>query len=65
MTWQRSARAVVLAGAQAWNSKVVCDPSVLPDDGGVDVWFGGGDVARPDERIHGQIGYAFLRAVPR
>ncbi len=58
--WQRSTRAPVFAGSQNWDAKVVCDPSVIPAEGGVHVWFGGGDVARPDERIHGQIGYAFL-----
>jgi predicted GH43/DUF377 family glycosyl hydrolase len=63
--WSRSARAPVFAGAEAWNNKVVCDPSVLPAPGGVHVWFGGGSVPRPDERINGQIGYAFLAAVER
>jgi predicted GH43/DUF377 family glycosyl hydrolase len=52
--------AAVFAGTEAWNSKVICDPSVDEKFG---VWFGGGDVARPDENIHGQIGYATLRPV--
>jgi hypothetical protein len=26
----------------------------------VRVWFGGGDVARPDQNIHGQIGAGVL-----
>ncbi len=26
----------------------------------VQVWFGGGDVASPDENLHGQIGFATL-----
>jgi hypothetical protein len=52
--------AAVFAGTEAWNSKVICDPSVDENSG---VWFGGGDVARPDENIHGQIGYATLRPV--
>jgi predicted GH43/DUF377 family glycosyl hydrolase len=52
--------AAVFAGTGAWNSKVICDPSVDETFG---VWFGGGDVARPDENIHGQIGYATLRPV--
>jgi predicted GH43/DUF377 family glycosyl hydrolase len=60
--WTRSERAGILAGRQPWNNKVVCDPSVEPGPDGVRVWFGGGDIARPDERINGQIGYAFLRA---
>jgi hypothetical protein len=27
------------------------------------VWFGGGDVASPDENLHGKIGFAILRPV--
>jgi hypothetical protein len=33
------------------------------EDGLVRVWFGGGDVASPDENLHGQIGLAILRPV--
>jgi predicted GH43/DUF377 family glycosyl hydrolase len=51
----------VFAGSEAWNSKVICDPSVIATDSEVRVWFGGGDVARPDENINGQIGFAILR----
>jgi len=51
----------VFAGDQPWNSKVLCDPSVLVENGRVRVWFGGGDVARPDQNIHGQIGLAEIR----
>lgn len=65
VSWVRSARAPVLSGEQAWDGKVVCDPTVAPGTGGWHVWFGGGDVARPDERLNGQIGYAFLRVVPK
>ena len=60
--WQRVTTEPVLAGGQPWNAKVVCDPTVLPaDDGGVHVWFGGGDRAEPAENLNGQIGYARLR----
>lgn len=51
---------LVLAGDQPWDSQVLCDPSVLIENGRVRVWFGGGDVARPDQNIHGQIGAATL-----
>jgi predicted GH43/DUF377 family glycosyl hydrolase len=64
VSWRRSNRVEVLSGSEAWDRKVVCDPTVLPAEGGVHVWFGGGDVARPDERINGQIGYAWLSAAP-
>ncbi len=52
----------VFAGTQPWDSKVVCDPTVEPGRGGeMRVWFGGGDTARPDENLNGQIGYGILR----
>ncbi len=51
-----------IAGDQPWDRAVLCDPSVEPQfDGSVRVWFGGGDVARPDQGIHGQIGLGVLR----
>jgi hypothetical protein len=53
----------VLAGSQAWDSQVICDPSVMVDGEQIRVWFGGGDVAKPDEGLHGQIGYGILRPV--
>ncbi|HUB78067.1 MAG TPA: hypothetical protein VMB03_04675 [Bryobacteraceae bacterium] len=53
----------VFAGAEAWDSKVICDPTVLVDGGTIRVWFGGGDVASPDENLHGQIGYGTLQPV--
>lgn len=65
VTWHRSSRVPVFEGGEPWNRQVVCDPTVLPAEGGLHVWFGGGDAARPDERIDGQIGYAFLRMVLR
>jgi hypothetical protein len=45
---------------------VICDANVMPalhpeTDSEVRVWFGGGDVARPDENINGQIGFGILR----
>jgi predicted GH43/DUF377 family glycosyl hydrolase len=51
---------VVFGGAEPWNSKIVCDPSVLVDGATIKVWFGGGDVASPDENLHGRIGFATL-----
>jgi predicted GH43/DUF377 family glycosyl hydrolase len=53
----------VFSGTQAWDSKVICDPTVVVKDGEIRVWFGGGDVASPDENLHGQIGFAVLRPV--
>lgn len=59
--WARVTEQPVLSGAQEWNSKVVCDPSVLPSPEGAHVWFGGGDRPEPAEHLNGQIGYALLR----
>jgi predicted GH43/DUF377 family glycosyl hydrolase len=60
--WERLPE--VFAGDRPWNSKVICDPTVLVESGRVRVWFGGGDVARPDQNIHGQIGEAVLTTEP-
>jgi hypothetical protein len=49
----------VFAGAAPWNAKVICDPEVA----GGRVYFGGGDVASPDENLNGQIGSGILRPV--
>ncbi len=57
--WQKLPE--IIAGDQPWDAKVVCDPSVEPDRDAVRVWFGGGDLARPDENLNGQIGYGILR----
>lgn len=57
--WDRTR--FVFAGSQPWNSAVVCDPAVEPTPDGVRVWFGGGDVASPDENLHGRIGFTFLK----
>jgi predicted GH43/DUF377 family glycosyl hydrolase len=52
----------VFSGAEAWNSKVMCDATVeVLDESRIAVWFGGGDAARPDENLNGQIGYGILR----
>lgn len=57
--WTR--QPLVIEGTEPWDKEVVCDPSieVLPE--GVRVWFGGGDVPRPDQGLDGQIGVGMLR----
>ncbi|MBY0507123.1 MAG: hypothetical protein K2X03_24630 [Bryobacteraceae bacterium] len=59
VSW-RKLSSPVIAGEQEWNGKVVCDASVLVEEGKLRVWFGGGDVAHPAERLNGQIGYGEL-----
>lgn len=40
-----------------WNSKVICDTTLLEkEDGNILVWYGGGDIPKPDENLNGQIG---------
>ena len=59
--WERVPNFVV-SGSNTWDSQVICDPSVEQmSDGSIRVWFGGGDVARPDQGLHGQIGVGRLR----
>jgi len=53
----------VFAGAAPWDSKVICDPTVEVAGSQIRVWFGGGDVASPDENLHGQIGFGILHPV--
>ena len=53
--WERMGQP--MRGSEAWDSKVICDPAVL----GNRFWFGGGDVASPDENLHGQIGTGELK----
>ena len=61
VSWERVPD-FVLSGSSAWDSQVICDPTVEPRaDGTIRVWFGGGDVARPDQGIHGQMGVGVLR----
>jgi predicted GH43/DUF377 family glycosyl hydrolase len=57
--WIRSSE--ILRGTEAWDRKVICDPTVLVRNGRTLVWFGGGDVASPDQNLHGQIGMGELK----
>ena len=57
--WQKLP--TVFAGAGPWDSKAICDPAVEVAGDHIAVWFGGGDVASPDENLHGQIGAGVLR----
>jgi predicted GH43/DUF377 family glycosyl hydrolase len=61
VAWTRQPGA--FAGSASWDSKVLCDPTIEVRPEGIRVWFGGGNVASPDENLHGQIGLATLRPV--
>jgi predicted GH43/DUF377 family glycosyl hydrolase len=58
--WTRVTPHPVLSGTSDWDSKVVCDPTVIVAGNRIRVWFGGGDQPQPAENLHGQIGYADL-----
>ena len=58
--WTRVLKQPLIAGSNAWNSKVVCDPEIEVNGDNIRVWFGGGDAARPDENLNGQIGTGVL-----
>ena len=58
--WERELAFPPMAGAESWDSQVLCDPAIEITAGGIRVWFGGGDVARPDQNLHGQIGMGIL-----
>ena len=57
--WQKLP--AVFEGAQPWDGKVLCDPTIELLDGRLAAWFGGGDRGSPDENLNGQIGVAILR----
>jgi hypothetical protein len=59
VSWSREQ--LVIEGTSDWDREVVCDPAVELLSDGVRVWFGGGDVPRPDQGLHGQIGVGLLR----
>ncbi|WP_430229416.1 hypothetical protein [Paraburkholderia tropica] len=58
--WTKQSQGMIPANLrQAWDSEVICDPTILPtgnNDGTFYVWFGGGDKAQPAQGLDGQIG---------
>ena len=59
VNWLRSHE--VFHGSETWDGKVLCDPTVVVERGRIRVWFGGGDVASPDQNLHGQIGMGEMK----
>ncbi len=58
-TWAK--QPLVIEGTSDWDREVICDPTVEVLPKGIRVWFGGGDVPRPDQGLHGQIGIGMLK----
>ena len=60
INWTRQSQGIIPPSLrQAWDSKVICDPTILPtgnNDGTFYVWFGGGDKPEPAQGLNGQIG---------
>ncbi len=56
--WEREP--ATFAGTEAWNRATLCDPTVLVHDATINVWFGGGSKASPDENVDGQIGVGMM-----
>ncbi len=50
-----------ITGSYPWDNKVLADPTVEVQPNQIRVWFGGGDIASPDQNLHGQIGLGVLR----
>jgi predicted GH43/DUF377 family glycosyl hydrolase len=59
--WQQ--QTAFFSGREQWDREVVCDATVLVEDGRIRFWFGGGDKPRPDENLDGQIGEGVLEIV--
>ena len=57
--WKK-ATAAPFAGQSPWNRDVICDATILLENGQLRVWFGGGDKPEPAENLHGQITTAIL-----
>jgi predicted GH43/DUF377 family glycosyl hydrolase len=57
--WKKMSTTGILSESQkqSWYSSVICDTTLLQDkDGQWRLWFGGGNIPKPDQNINGQIG---------
>lgn len=48
----------------SWASKVICDSTFIEINNEITVFFGGGDVASPDQNLNGKIGSFLFKADP-
>ncbi len=58
--WKKADRAPRLVGGSEWSRAVVCDPEIMAAAGRLQVLFGAGGRASPDENLDGVIGSAAL-----
>ena len=57
LAWRKAGVALDVAPS-GWDSRVVADPHVMAAGNRLLLYYGGGDVASPDENLHGRIGLA-------
>ncbi len=64
IAWTKRGPLVTDSMRAAWDSQVICDPTLLPtgaNDGTFYVWFGGGDQRQDAQNLDGQIGRMTVR----
>ena len=65
INWRRQSSQQLPIPRAAWSSEVLCDPTMMLTDDGklIRVWYGGGNVRSPAEKLNGQVGY-FEMSIP-
>lgn len=58
VNWEKQNTEGLFTGNTAWNSQVICDTTFLYNEKEdcLNVWYGGGNVASPDENLNGSVG---------
>lgn len=56
VNWKKYNTEGLFTGNTDWNRQVICDTTFLLCMGDLNVYYGGGDVASPDENLNGSIG---------
>lgn len=58
INWKKASTQGIIDNSKfgGWASRVICDPTFIRINNQINVLFGGGNVASPDENLNGQIG---------
>lgn len=58
VNWEKQNTEGLFTGNTDWNSEVICDTTFLYNEKEdcLNVWYGGGNVASPDENLNGSVG---------
>ncbi len=60
--WKKLNYDGIFESSEEWNSKVICDTTLFAEeDGRISVWYGGGNIASPDENLNGKIGRFWMK----